>query len=45
MSSARLLTITQADSAATIAGVGLRMGVPDRAVSVALAAAMQESGS
>lgn len=38
------LTTTQADNAATIAGVGMRMGVPDRAVSVALATAMQESG-
>jgi hypothetical protein len=38
------LTPTQADNAATIAGVGMRMGIPDHAVSVALATAMQESG-
>lgn len=38
------LTPVQADHAATIAGVGMRMGVPDHAVSVALATAMQESG-
>lgn len=38
------LTTTQADNAATIAGVGMRMGVPDHAVSVALATALQESG-
>ncbi|MCO5969913.1 MULTISPECIES: hypothetical protein [Actinoallomurus] len=37
------LTTTQADNAATIAGVGLRMGVPDHAVSVAIATALQES--
>lgn len=37
------LTPTQADNAATIAGVGMRMGIPDHAVSVALATAMQES--
>jgi hypothetical protein len=34
----------QADSAATIVGVGRRLGVPDRAVTVALATAIQESG-
>ncbi len=38
------LTTTQADNAATIAGVGMRLGIPDHAVSVALATAMQESG-
>jgi hypothetical protein len=38
------LTTVQADNAATIAGVGMRMGIPDHAVSVALATAMQESG-
>jgi hypothetical protein len=38
------LTTTQADNAATVAGVGIRMGIPDHAVSVALATAMQESG-
>jgi hypothetical protein len=37
------LTPVQADNAATIAGVGMRMGIPDHAVSVALATAMQES--
>ena len=34
----------QADNAATIAAVGIRLGMPDHAVTVALAAAMQESG-
>jgi hypothetical protein len=34
----------QADSAATIVGVGRRLGVPDRAVTIALATAIQESG-
>jgi hypothetical protein len=38
------LTTVQADNAATIAGVGMRLGIPDHAVSVALATAMQESG-
>lgn len=38
------LTPVQADNAATIAGVGTRLGIPDHAVSVALATAMQESG-
>lgn len=38
------LDVEQADSAATIAGVGLAMGMPDHAVTVALATAMQESG-
>jgi hypothetical protein len=37
------LTVEQADNAATIAGVGIRLGMPDHAVSVALATAMQES--
>jgi len=32
------------DNAATIAGVGLSMGMPDHAVTVALATALQESG-
>ncbi|MCW2947406.1 MAG: hypothetical protein JWR24_4123 [Actinoallomurus sp.] len=38
------LTTEQADNAATIAGVGMRLSMPDHAVSVALATAMQESG-
>ncbi|PVZ12078.1 hypothetical protein [Actinomycetospora cinnamomea] len=38
------LTPEQADSAATIVGVGRRLGVPDRAVTVAVATAIQESG-
>jgi hypothetical protein len=38
------LTTAQADNAATIAGVGMGMGITDHAVSVALATAMQESG-
>lgn len=38
------LDVDQADSAATIAGVGLAMGMPAHAVTVALATAMQESG-
>ncbi len=38
------VTVEQADSAATIAGVGLAMGMPDHAVTVALATALQESG-
>ncbi|WP_345420615.1 hypothetical protein [Actinomycetospora chlora] len=38
------LSPEQADSAATIAGVGRRLGMPDRAVTVALATAIQESG-
>ncbi|HYZ36728.1 MAG TPA: hypothetical protein VE673_08385 [Pseudonocardiaceae bacterium] len=33
----------QAHNAATIAAVGIRMGMPDHAVTVALAAALQES--
>ncbi|MEJ2859975.1 hypothetical protein [Actinomycetospora flava] len=37
------LSPEQADSAATIAGVGRRLGVPDRAVTIALATAIQES--
>ncbi|HXA61695.1 MAG TPA: hypothetical protein VNW94_21310 [Streptosporangiaceae bacterium] len=37
------LTVEQADNAATIAGVGIQLGMPDHAVSVALATAMQES--
>lgn len=37
-------TPEQLDSAATIAGVGRRLGVPDRAVTIALATAVQESG-
>lgn len=37
------LTPEQADNAATIAGVGTSMGMPDRAVTIALATAMQES--
>ena len=38
------ITVEQADNAATIAGVGLAMGMPDHAVTVALATALQESG-
>jgi hypothetical protein len=38
------LSPDQADSAATIVGVGRRLGVPDRAVTIALATAIQESG-
>ena len=38
------LGVEQADNAATIAGVGLALGMPDHAVTVALATAMQESG-
>jgi hypothetical protein len=34
----------QTDNAATIAGVGRELGVPDRAVTIALATAIQESG-
>ncbi len=37
------LTVEQADNAATIAAVGRRLGMPDHAVTVALATAMQES--
>ncbi len=37
------LTFTQADNAATVAAVGSRMGMPDHAVTVALATALQES--
>lgn len=38
------LSAEQADNAATIAAVGLQLGMPDHAVTVALAAALQESG-
>ncbi len=38
------LTVEQAGNAATIAGVGLAQGMPNHAVTVALATAMQESG-
>lgn len=41
---ARSITLEQADNAATIAGVGMALGVPNHAVTVALATAMQESG-
>lgn len=34
----------QADNAATIAAIGIRLGMPDHAVTVALATALQESG-
>jgi hypothetical protein len=37
-------TPEQMDNAATIAGVGRKLGVPDRAVTIALATAIQESG-
>jgi hypothetical protein len=36
--------VEQADNAATIAAVGTRLGMPDHAVSVAIATALQESG-
>ena len=39
-----LLELDQAEHAATIAAVGKRMGLPDRAVTIALAVALQESG-
>jgi hypothetical protein len=38
------LTLEQAGNAATIAGVGAAQGMPDHAVTVALATALQESG-
>jgi hypothetical protein len=38
------LSEEQAENAATIAAVGIRLGLPDHAVTVALAAALQESG-
>lgn len=38
------LSVEQADNAATIAAVGSRLGMPDHAVSVAIATALQESG-
>jgi hypothetical protein len=38
------LTPEQADNAATIAGVGSKLGMPDHAVTVAIATALQESG-
>lgn len=38
------LTAEQADNAATIAGVGAKLGMPEHAVTVALATALQESG-
>ena len=38
------LTPEQAGNASTIAAVGIRMGLPDHAVTVALATALQESG-
>ncbi len=34
----------QADNAATIAAIGIHLGLPDHAVTIALATAMQESG-
>lgn len=38
------LSVEQAGNAATIAGVGASMGMPDHAVTVALATVLQESG-
>jgi hypothetical protein len=38
------MTPEQADNAATIAGVGMKLGMPDHAVTVAIATALQESG-
>jgi hypothetical protein len=38
------LTTEQADNAATIAGVGAKLGMPEHAVTVAIATALQESG-
>ncbi len=37
-------SVEQMDNAATIAGVGRKLGAPDRAVTIALATAIQESG-
>lgn len=37
------LSVEQADNAATIAGVGIRLGMPNHAMTVALATALQES--
>jgi hypothetical protein len=42
--SAFTLTPEQADSAATIAGVGTKLGMPDHAVTVAIATSLQETG-
>jgi hypothetical protein len=42
-SSAFVLDLAQAQHATTIAAVGKRMGLPDHAVTIALAAALQES--
>lgn len=39
-----VLALDQAANAATIAAVGKRMGLPDHAVTIALATALQESG-
>jgi hypothetical protein len=39
-----VLTVEQAENAATIAAVGKRLGVPNHGVTVALATAFQESG-
>ena len=38
------LSVEQADNAATVAAVGVAAGMPDHAVTVALATALQESG-
>ena len=38
------ITVEQAENATTIAAVGKRLGLPDHAVTVALATALQESG-
>ncbi|MGH3630651.1 MAG: hypothetical protein ACRDRL_24825, partial [Sciscionella sp.] len=38
------LGVAQADNAATIAAVGFKVGMPDHAVTIALATALQESG-
>lgn len=38
------LSVEQAENGATIAAVGTKMGMPDHAVTVAIATAMQESG-
>jgi hypothetical protein len=38
------MTPEQADNAATIAGVGMKLGMPPHAVTVAIATALQESG-
>nr|WP_211177123.1 hypothetical protein [Pseudonocardia acidicola] len=38
------LTVEQAENAATIAGVGVKLGMPDHAVTIAVATSLQETG-